>query len=76
MKCEFEVNVLSTRPYVFNDREKGTQVEMTEIVFQDDEGNIYKTSKRGVVTVDGKTVITLKIRANQFLKPEVGVIEF
>jgi len=76
MKCEYEVNVLSTRPYVFNDREKGTQTEMTEIVYQDDEGNVYKTSKRGVVTAKGKTVITLTVRSNQFLKPEVGVIEF
>jgi len=76
MKCEYEVFVLSTRPYVFNDREKGIQTEMTEIVFKDDEENVYKTSKRGVVTADGKTVITLKIRPNQFLKPEVGVIEF
>jgi len=77
MKCEFEVTVLSTRPYTYVDKVKGENVEMTEVVYQDEEGNVYKSSKRGVVHVkSGPTVITINIRANQFLKPEVGVIEF
>jgi len=75
MKCEFEVNVISTRPYVFQDREKGG-VEMTEVIYQDDEGQVYKSSKRGKVNVTGKTTITINIRPNPSLKPEVGVIEF
>jgi len=75
MKCEFEVNVITTRPYVFQDKVKG-DVEMTEIVYQDDEGQIYKSSKRGIVNVTGKTTITINIRPNQLLKPEIGVIEF
>jgi len=76
MKCEFEVNVLSTRPYVFQDKATGSTVEMTEIVFSDDEGIVYKTSKKGIVNVEGSTTITINIRSNQFLKPEVGVIDF
>jgi len=76
MKCEFEVNVLSTRPYVFTDKDSGVKTEMTEIVYQDDEGQLYKSSKRGIVTRTGKTVIVINIRPGAVLKPEVGVIEF
>lgn len=77
MKCTFEVNVLSSRPYAFADKTTGAEVEMTEIVFLDDDGSVFKASKRGLLDIkQGKHSIVLNVKPNASLKAEVGVIEF
>jgi len=77
MKLEAKVVVLSVRPYSFPDRDTRQPVEMTEVVFKDEQGQIYKTSKRGIADIrEGEYEITINVIPGEYLKPKLGVIEF
>jgi len=78
MKVKYNVTILSTRAYSFPDKETSLPVEMTEVIFRDDEGNLFKSQKKGVYTLeDGVSHdITINIRSSPDLKPVLGVIEF
>lgn len=77
MKCKTELEVISSRPYNFKDKNTGEPVYVVEIVFRDEDNRLYKVSRRGTVAIEeGKYEVTLNIVPNEKLVPTVGVIEW
>jgi len=77
MKVKATLEVISSRPYSFPDKETKEAVNVVEIFFKDSEGRIFKTTKRGKEAIkEGEWEVTINIIPNDKLHPSVGVIEF
>jgi len=77
MKVNATVSVLAVRHFSFDDKETKLPVEMTEVVFKTDEGELYKVFKRGAQAInEGRYDITVTISPDNAMRPKIGVIEF
>ena len=80
MKLKANVEVLSVRPYVYNNRIKNTEQKMAEIVFKTKDNDLFRVSKRvyddSTPITQGEWEITINVIPTRDLKPEVSVIEF